>query len=173
MKTKKITFNDNTSLFEFYEIVKEYFDEELFECGSKVTMRFFPTISSENVKLYEKEIKIIEKFLTGYRNLYKSENLYISNCYVDSCNDNAFGFCIHVGTGQNGRTQFSTQSLNYIMDITHYMENHFGARCYISSTTYGSDMLSYVLYIVIWKDVLESEETGNLKPLYYFKSNTK
>lgn len=164
------TFSDNVEFTELNNIAEKVFKEDLYTGKTTKVMRFIPNGFTEGKDLYEKEIKQIETFFSRYANLYQCEWLSISNCYADECNQNVLSFCVHVGTGQNGSTQFSTQSLNYIMDITRYMEVHFGARCFIASTGYANDMLSYILHIIIWKYSLEKKETGNLRRLYFDES---
>ena len=128
----------------------------------------------EEKETYEEYLKEFAEFLTLYKNLYKYDRISVSDIIVVEASKNCCDGMILLVDGQNGLTQVSRQSLKHVTDIISYLEDHFGARAFISSTTNHSDVYYYTIKFVIWDETVENlknKNYGNLKPLFFDKEH--
>ena len=128
----------------------------------------------ENGSELEKYKGILDEFtdwLNAYKSLNKPERLSISDVAITNADKRYLHGTILVVNGMNGMTQVSRQSLKHIMDIMANLEDHYGARAFLTQVSSHSDVYYYVLSFVIWNDHVtkakDNHEWGNLKPLYH------
>lgn len=122
-------------------------------------------ITERETNFWDQYLDKIEQWLFNYKELNKPDRLSMSDISITSCKTNLISGVLLIVNGLNGSTHVSRQSLKHVMDIITYLEDYYGARAWISSTWYHSDVFYYTISFVIWKDHLENNEYGNLKPL--------
>lgn len=119
--------------------------------------------------------ELLEKFknwLNGYKEISRSERMNVSDIIITEANKHYVHGVMLLVNGMNGMTQVSRQSLKQVTDVISHLEDHYGARAYISYVSTHSDVYYYGITFVIWDDSLKAEEEhnwGNLKPLYHIK----
>jgi len=120
---------------------------------------------------YEDIMNEFSTWLTKYRDINRPERLTISDIAITAATDRYLHGVMLIVNGMNGMTQVSRQSMKHIMDIMTNLEDHYGARVFLSQVSSHSDVFYYTLSFVIWNEHLmkakEDHEWGNLKPLYH------
>lgn len=120
---------------------------------------------------YEDIMNEFSTWLTKYRDINRPERLTISDIAITAATDRYLHGVMLIVNGMNGMTQVSRQSMKHIMDIMANLEDHYGARVFLSQVSSHSDVFYYTLSFVIWNEHLmkakEDHEWGNLKPLYH------
>jgi hypothetical protein len=120
---------------------------------------------------YEGIMNEFSTWLTKYRDINRPERLTVSDIAITAATDRYLHGVMLIVNGMNGMTQVSRQSLKHIMDIMINLEDHYGARVFLSQVGSHSDVYYYTLSFVIWDEHVENaknnHEWGNLKPLYH------
>ena len=121
--------------------------------------------------MYDTIMEEFSSWLTKYKEISRPERLCISDIAITHATERSIHGVMLIVNGMNGITQVSRQSLRHIMDIMSNLEDHYGARVYLSQVSSHSDVYYYTLSFVIWHEHLENakdnHEWGNLKPLYH------
>lgn len=114
----------------------------------------------------------IAKWLKAYQELNKGDRLSVSDVVLTTVNEDYMHGVVIIDNGLNGITHVSRQSLKHVLDFVTYLEDYYGARAWISSTSMHSDCFVYSISFVIWKSHVEDGKNnrvwGNLKPLYHY-----
>ena len=112
-------------------------------------------------------VREIADWLTDYKKTKRGDRLQISDVMITGSNAHHFEGTVFVVNGMNGCTQVSRQSLNHIMDIIQHLEDWYGARAFISQVSVHNDVFYYAVKFVVWRDILYSDKTGNLRKLHH------